>query len=447
MSEHLGVTSLEDVLYDAEGTTRAETHSLILPSSARASHAHRDLQINVPPPKQKPGADVDHAGERLVARRSIELQDRYQALFWLEERFPGSWDHSYVIASACQVLEMELSQLLVQPAQEIATELVDALHSHGKNQKQTEVLKAWSERKVPATIGIASLILLALRRALEQSRDKVSDYLCNHFRPSYQRLLANKKFGACLDRIREKYRNPACHGTATFTAQDYQNFVQLVVATNRFHHWLAGAPLLTDEDAGTGILHHHLIQSQNVPEAPILREKSSLERLLDLVTPRSSALSVSLEMHPAETATPTRDIHLTPTRNERPFRLGDQVQLAFEVSQESYLTIIDVGTSGSVAVVIPNAWHQETLVSGGARQQFPDSEDELEFTLGGEPGKEKVIGIASLDPLPFPLEPSEGNVFCLLEESDLAKLVSVLKSLDKSRWAITLCEVTILPEQ
>src|ERR1035441_8708743 len=46
------------------------------------------------------------------------------------------------------------------------------------------------------------------------------------------------------------------------------------------------------------------------------------------------------------------------TRLERRFPLGDSIRSKFEANRDSYVTLIDVGTSGRVSVVWPNAWQR-----------------------------------------------------------------------------------------
>jgi hypothetical protein len=111
---------------------------------------------------------------------------------------------------------------------------------------------------MPTTIGMQSLILLALRRGCERENGQVCKFLGDRFSSRYTRLLVDKKLDVCLNKIRDQFRNPACHGLATFTSQQYQDFAILTVAHSRFAFWNAKG---ADPNAlDSGVLHHHLAE-------------------------------------------------------------------------------------------------------------------------------------------------------------------------------------------
>src|SRR5207248_3339080 len=81
-----------------------------------------------------------------------------------------------------------------------------------------------------------------------------------------------------------------------------------------------------------------------------------VERLSALARPRDSAFAVDVLPVRPDDAGRWRDITVTAARRERPFRLGDPIRFAVTADRDCHVALIDVGTSGAVAAVVPNAW-------------------------------------------------------------------------------------------
>ena len=46
---------------------------------------------------------------------------------------------------------------------------------------------------------------------------------------------------------------------------------------------------------------------------------------------------------------------VTAARPTPPFRLGEQIRIEFQTTRDCHVTLIDLGTGGGAAVVLPNA--------------------------------------------------------------------------------------------
>src|SRR5262249_35152005 len=155
-------------------------------------------------------------GGRLLAGCVPEAPERWAMLLDLE-RFPSSGArHGLLIAGACPLFEAALDRVLTEPARAVAGELIAALGQARSSRGQVEILEGWSSRGQPATIGTMGVILLALRRGLEQQRPAIQQFLAAHFQPRYADLLASKKLGQTLDAVRSNFRNRAAHTLAPF---------------------------------------------------------------------------------------------------------------------------------------------------------------------------------------------------------------------------------------
>jgi hypothetical protein len=252
-TEECSVQSLDDILYDLEGSRSAE---------AAIAEFFATPKVGVRTRGTRGSADAlprgEGLGRRLIARCAADTWKRYETLLFLEPLFPPGGDHGCLIGPACQLIETELHRLLTQPAHDIAEHLVAALQANEKERKQGELLGQWAAGEIPATFGTACLVLVALQRGWEQRREPVRAFLAAHFNPRYTDLLASKQLGACLDTVRTHFRNPACHGKATFDGTAYEQFMRLVLASPRFVEWDRHGPGEPAPDASAGIFHHHL---------------------------------------------------------------------------------------------------------------------------------------------------------------------------------------------
>ena len=233
MTEPRGILDPADILHDLEGSEKLAAQFERFSSDAApapAAAVRRDMRLRKQPVAGEPARP-------LLARRPAAMQARYRSLFLLERQFGPGHEFAFLIGPTCQVIEAELMALLVGPARGIAERLLAALAADRNTRKQAEILGGWAAARVPPTFGHTSLVLLALRRGLEQGDAAVSAFLAAHFCPEYAAALRANSLGRCVDRLRETYRNPACHGTGSFTAADCEQFARLAVASQRFADW------------------------------------------------------------------------------------------------------------------------------------------------------------------------------------------------------------------
>ena len=186
-------------------------------------------------------------------------------------------------------------------------------------------------------------MLLALRRGGEQGDTELLETLAARFRPRYTDLLLSRKLGACLDKIRNEYRNKVSHTTETFDLSRYERFVRLAVANRRFGIWSALGPERALVDASEGVLHHHLSESRLVPSptAAVLagpEEEGLVAQLLALRTSARSRLVMHLRAYHAAAAAGIRSIAVTSTNQELLFRVGTAVRFGFQVNQTCHVT-------------------------------------------------------------------------------------------------------------
>jgi hypothetical protein len=217
------------------------------------------------PPLLEPTGGV---GRTLVLDRCRpENQHRYAALLRHEKGHDARDDHGMLIGAACVVLEAEFDHLVTTPAQAIADDLIALLEPAAA----ARVLLDWRTGAKLATLGTHGIVLTALRRGLEQGRTAVRDLLRRRFDDNYLPLLRSAGPARCLEQIRNRYRNPAMHGSypdgrpATFDGAAYEAFVRLVVASTGFGDWDQEGPRPGPPTPDAGVFHHHLCHAHPEP--------------------------------------------------------------------------------------------------------------------------------------------------------------------------------------
>jgi hypothetical protein len=442
VDEPNGVLDWSDLEFDLAGARRRAELLECLRSDRQPPGPSRDLRIRRPG-GAAPTADEPN-GEHFIARRPADLRARYRTVLHLEAGYAADLDFGCLIASTCQVLESELEQLLVSPARPIGALLASALADRGKA-KQAEMLAAWAEGKYPATMSTSSLLLMALRYGLENEKTAEASraFLARHFRAPYLDLVRAGQLGATLDRVREKYRNNACHGLKPFGPGDYQQFSRLVIGRARFAEWKSGGPLPEATAGTTSLLHHHLVASLLVPAAAAA-ELSPTERLLALAEPRGSRCSVRVELRHADAEPPT-DLSSGPARQAQPFRVGAEVCYYLQAGQDCQVALIDVGTGGSTSVLLPSAVLARTDVRANQVLAFPDAaRDGVAIEVGGPAGRERGVALAFTRGAPRALAPPPGEDLRVLSAAEVASLCEELARRDPGEWAAAACDFEVV---
>jgi hypothetical protein len=442
MDEYAGVESLADLEYDLEGS-RARAAWVACLGSQGLPAEERTLVVR----PRAAGPTAEPTGESLLMRRPPATRARYRTVGWLETQFvaaPADADFACLTASACQVIESELGDLLLAPAREVAGTLAEALRDGGKP-KQAELLQPWADGRFPPTIGTASVVLMGLRYAAD--RPACVRFLEANFRPGFAALARSKELGAALDTIRTEFRNPACHGLRAFGPAEYQQFARLAVAREQLAEWVRAGPRLSGAAGALGLLHHLLAGSLRLSDPGTeAREPSPAERLLGLAVPRASGLAVRLELvrDPAAAVPGLRD--LRPARLSQPVRVGDTVVFRFQANRPCGVALIDLGTSGAASAVLPNRWVPTATAEANRPVLFPDPrKGEFDFELSGPSGVERVVAVAWEGRLPVPLAPAGEHPFRELPAAEVAALCDALAALPADRWAACAVEFEVAP--
>jgi hypothetical protein len=84
------------------------------------------------------------------------------------------------------------------------------------------------------------------------------------------------------------------------------------------------------------------------------------------------------------------------------YRVGQQLKVFVRPRQTSFVTVLNVGSSGRVTVIFPNFYQRDTRVPAGQTVAIPAERAGWRIDVVGPPGIEVVKVIATPEPLALP---------------------------------------------
>jgi len=78
----------------------------------------------------------------------------------------------------------------------------------------------------------------------------------------------------------------------------------------------------------------------------------------------------------------------------------ERVEVTVQPTRDCYIYLLNIGSSGAITVIFPNAYETDNLVKKGQRYVIP-STDEYAFAVGGPQGPGSIKAIATMDKIDF----------------------------------------------
>ncbi len=171
------------------------------------------------------------------------------------------------------------------------------------------------------------------------------------------------------------------------------------------------------------------------------------EKMKSISNPASN---FSIDLWTASVASEgARDIAITAKRKKADYRIGQKIVVGFRSSQDCYLTLLNVGTSGKLTVLFPNSLHRDNFIQAGRDYRIPEVEDDFDYELQGPPGVEKLKAVATLEKISL-LESNfaaDGSLFRTVAAEDGARDIRVVQkkvaSVPATKWAENACEFSV----
>ena len=134
-------------------------------------------------------------------------------------------------------------------------------------------------------------------------------------------------------------------------------------------------------------------------ERPFPAEVSAAAELARHLTREASALRLA----DMENVAPGFGVTLTMANGRTSYGLGEKVAFEATSERDGYLTLVDLGTDGTVTVLFPNEFDRENRVRGGAPFRFPTAAMGFEIEVQPPAGRGMVRLFVTPEPLDLPL--------------------------------------------
>ena len=80
-------------------------------------------------------------------------------------------------------------------------------------------------------------------------------------------------------------------------------------------------------------------------------------------------------------------------------KIGETLKVSFQSNRDGYATLVNVGTSGKITILYPNAYTPDHAVKAGQTYSVPRAEDFYELSLSGPEGVELVYALFTTSPV------------------------------------------------
>jgi hypothetical protein len=111
------------------------------------------------------------------------------------------------------------------------------------------------------------------------------------------------------------------------------------------------------------------------------------------------------------------------------YRIGTRIVVTFRANRDCFLTLLNIGTSGRLTILFPNAMHPENRILANRLYEIPAAGDGFEYELAGPPGVERLKAVATLDDVAL-LESQfapDGSLFRTVPATAAARDIAVMR--------------------
>ncbi len=101
----------------------------------------------------------------------------------------------------------------------------------------------------------------------------------------------------------------------------------------------------------------------------------------------------------------------------------------FKVSKPSYLTLLNIGTSGKLTILFPNKIYSNNYIEANKRYEIPGKDYGFEYQLQGPAGTEKLKAIVTEEKINIMESQfsADGSLFKTVEPQAAARDITILE--------------------
>jgi len=164
----------------------------------------------------------------------------------------------------------------------------------------------------------------------------------------------------------------------------------------------------------------------------------------------SESFDLKVWIEPQAVNTSARDINIAPRQTQNQYRVGDKIIIAFRASQDCYLTLLNIGSSGKLLILFPNALHQDNFIRANQVYRIPDADYGFEYQLQGPSGIETLKAIATEKSVELVESnfSADGDFFETKTPQVAARDITIIKSKTESAapqsWADASCKFSVV---
>jgi Domain of unknown function (DUF4384) len=132
--------------------------------------------------------------------------------------------------------------------------------------------------------------------------------------------------------------------------------------------------------------------------------------------------------------------------DKKEYKVGETVKVGFEAPRDGYVTLVNVGTSGRITILYPNAYAPDHAVKAGRTYFVPAPGDPYELTLGGPEGVELVYAVFTTSAIRFAETNFAKSAFTVVNESavEFTRDINVaIKTIPLKEQANAAVEITV----
>lgn len=145
----------------------------------------------------------------------------------------------------------------------------------------------------------------------------------------------------------------------------------------------------------------------------------------------------------------SRDINILPSQKDTAYHIGDRIKVLFRANRDCYLTLLNLGTSGKLTILFPNALYRDNSISANRVYEIPTKEYGFDYELQGPVGVEKLKVIATLEKIDLVESQFAMNGSLFLTKSqtaasrDIAVIKKNVKAIQLDKWVERTCEFRV----
>ena len=133
---------------------------------------------------------------------------------------------------------------------------------------------------------------------------------------------------------------------------------------------------------------------------PVVRAAGDDPEARDLSVQQKAVFTVQAPAPQASESSEALSVVAWVDHEDNTYAVGEAVRLFVRANKDAYLTVLNVGPSGSTTLLYPNATQTDTHVRAGQVVEIPGRDSGVSIRVSGPVGRELIKVIASTSPAP-----------------------------------------------